>query len=228
MLNLSFGRRLTAVYLSITLLCVSSTVTLAVPGSKDARLLLGELSSSGAASINGARATSGQTVFPDSLISTAEKDKATISLGELGRVELSPNSSIKLGFNDSANSVALDAGQVRVSAATGYSTTVTTKDGLAVADKSQASMFTVNVTNGQTFISTQQGKVEFHTGNEIKSIAAGEELLAGAAATPAAATAASARRKTLWILFGISVAVLVTALIVNANDDDEPVVSPTK
>lgn len=220
----SICRKLTAICLSITVLCLSLTVTLAAPGDPEKQPVLGELSAVGPVSINGEAAITGLTVFPDSIVSTAEKASATVSFGRLGRTELAPNSAIKLGFTGAANSISLDAGRVRVSVPAGYSSTVFTKDGSVVADTSQPTVFSVHMQDGRTFIATEAGRVEFRAGNEIKSIAAGEELLVGAARpTP---TAASSRRRALWIFLGLSIAIAITVIALNAGDDDEPVASP--
>jgi FecR protein len=220
----SICRKLTAICLAIAVLCLYSTVTLAAPGDKERQAVFGELSATGDVSINGSQAISGLTVFPDSVVSTAEKASATISFGQLGRTELASNSSIKLGFTGSANSISLDAGRVRVSVPADYSANVLTKNGSVVADASQPAVFTVDMTGGRTLISTQAGRVEFRAGNEIKSIAAGEELMVGAARP--ASTAASSRRRALWIFLGISIAIAITVIILNTGDDEQVVASP--
>ena len=57
-----------------------------------------------------------------------------MSLGKLGRVELLPNTTVKLSFSDGNISAALDSGRLQVSTLAGVSAIVTTKDGAAVAD----------------------------------------------------------------------------------------------
>jgi FecR protein len=221
----SICRKLTALCLAIAVLCLYSTVTPAAPGDKERQPLFGELSAVGEVSINGSRAITGLTVFPDSLVSTAEKSSATVNFGRLGRTELAANSTVKLGFTGSANSVSLEAGRVRVSVPADYRASVLTKDGTVVADPSQPAVFRVDLTRGRTLISTESGRVEFRAGNEIKSIAAGEELLVGAAAP--SATVASSRRRALWIFLGLSIAIAITVIALNAgDDDDETVASP--
>lgn len=222
--NQSICRKLTAVYLAIAVLCLYSIVTPAAPGDKERRPVFGELNAVGEVSINGSQAITGLTVFPDSIVSTAEKSSASVSFGRLGRTELAPSSTIKLGFTDSANSISLEAGRVRVSVPAGYAASVLTKDGSVVADASQAAVFRVDLMGGRTLVSTEAGRVEFRAGNEIKSVAAGEELLVGAARSTA--TVASSRRRALWIFLGLSIAIAITVIALNVGDDDEPVASP--
>jgi hypothetical protein len=217
-------RKLTAICLALTVLCLYSSVTPAASKDKETEPVFGELSARGNVTINGSQAISGLTVFPDSMVSTAEKASATISLGRLGRTELAPNSSIKLGYTGSASSISLDAGRVRVSVPADYRASVLTKDGSVVADASQPAIFTVDLSNGRTLISTEAGRVEFRAGNEIKSVAAGEELMVGAAKPTS--TAARSRRRALWILLGISIAVAITVIVLTTGDDEQPVASP--
>jgi hypothetical protein len=77
--------------------------------------------------INGASAISGATVFSDSTVTTAKGSSAVVSLGKLGRVEVLPESSMKLNFGDSSISVSmLESGRVRVSSSSGVSAAATT------------------------------------------------------------------------------------------------------
>lgn len=219
-------RKFTAVCVALALLCLYLNVTPAAPREEETRPVYGELSAKGDVSINGSQAISGLTVFPDSLIATGEKASATISFGRLGRTELAPNSSIRLDFTGSANSISLDAGRVRVSVPAGHKASVTTKDGAVVADASQAAVFAVNMRDGKTLISAEAGRVEFRAGNKIKLISAGEELMVGAAnPTP---TVASSRRRALWIFLGLSIAIAITVIALNVGDDEEPIASPMR
>lgn len=224
----SIYRKLTAVCLAMAVLCLYSTFTPATPRDKETKPLLGELSAMGEVSVNGSQAISGLTVFPDSIVSTAERSSATVNFGRLGRTELAPNSTVKLGFTGSGHSISLDSGRVRVSVPADYAASVLVKDGSVVADASQPAVFTVDMKDGRTLISTEAGRVEFRAGNEIKSIAAGEELLVGAATPSTAAASSRRRRRALWILLGVSIAIVITVIALNVGDDEEPVASPMR
>jgi hypothetical protein len=157
-------------------------VVLASPAAKAPS---GELSIAGQVTVNGETVVSGGTVFSDSLITTAEKSNATVSLSKLGRVELTPSSNLKLSFTDKSIMGSLDNGTAHVSTLAGTSVNFTTKDGVVVVDGSQATSFTVNVVKGITSVTTHSGIAKFHVGSAVKQIAAGESATAG---TPDART----------------------------------------
>ncbi|MGA9998375.1 MAG: FecR domain-containing protein [Pyrinomonadaceae bacterium] len=141
----------------------------------------GELSVSGQVTVNGQNAISGATVFSDSTVTTAKGSSAVVSLGKLGRVELQPDSSLKLAFNETSINGMLDAGRVRVSTPAGVSVNITTKDGTVVADGSQATAFTVDTECGNTVVMTQTGSATLRAGNKTTQIAAGHDASAGTA-----------------------------------------------
>src|ERR1700730_10395841 len=92
MISKTWSRKPIAACVAVAVLSVYSMVVLASPAAKAPA---GELSVSGQVTINGENVISG-TVFSDSLIATAEKSSATVNLSKLGRVELAPNSGLKL------------------------------------------------------------------------------------------------------------------------------------
>jgi hypothetical protein len=141
----------------------------------------GDLSVVGEVTVNGTSAISGATVFSDSTVTTAQNSSAVVSLGKLGRVEVLPNSSLKLSFNDTGVSAMLSQGRVRLSTSSGVNASVMTKDGNAVADSAQPNVFMVDVECGNTLVSTQSGRVELRAGSSVKQIAAGAQDAAGQA-----------------------------------------------
>jgi hypothetical protein len=172
----NWSRSVVTVCLAVAILCVYSMVALAAP-QKPA----GELSVVGEVSVNGANAISGATVFSDSTITTGQNSSAVVSLGKLGRVEVMPNSSLKLNFTESGVTGNLDSGKVRFSTSSGVAASVMTKDGTAVADNNAPNVFVVDVECGNTLVATQAGRVELRAGSAVKQIAAGSQDSAGAA-----------------------------------------------
>lgn len=164
--------------LALAILCTYSMVGLAQTGQTGPT---GDLSVVGEVSVNGTSAISGATVFSDSTVTTAQNSSAVVSLGKLGRVEVLPNSSLKLSFNETGITGMLSQGRVRLSTSSGVNATVTTKDGAAVADMNQPNVFMVDVECGNTVVSTQSGRVELRAGNSVKQIAAGSQDAAGQA-----------------------------------------------
>lgn len=136
----------------------------------------------GRVSVNGAPANKGATVLSDSTIKTEAKSSAVVSLGKLGRVEVLPESTMKLSFTDSGIMVSmLEAGRVRVSSSSGVSAKATTNDGEVVATGAQMNEFTVDTSCGNTFVSVKKGSVELRAGGTVKQIAAGSQDSAGTA-----------------------------------------------
>src|SRR6266851_4790550 len=168
MISRTWSRKSIAFCVVVAVLSVYSMVALATPGQKAS----GELSVSGQVTVNGQAAISGATVFSDSVIATAAGSSATISLGKLGRVELLPNTAIKLSFSDANISGSLEAGRVQVSTLAGTSAIVTTKDAAAVSDAHQAATFMVDVECGNTIVASQSGLVDLRAGGNPKAVAA--------------------------------------------------------
>jgi hypothetical protein len=239
MISRNLSRKSIAFGLAVAVLSVYSMVVLATPGQKGPS---GELSVSGQVTVNGQTAISGATVFSDSTVTTAAHSSAVVSLGKLGRVELLPNSSVKLSFTDSGIAGMLDAGRVRVSTPAGVAATVTTKDGAAVADSAQAAAFTVDVECGNTIVATQTGLVQLNAGGSAKQIAAGNQDTAGVAA-PGTRCTRLTRPDTFGSLSGGALAALLlaaggavaAAILAGRSDNNDlnfggtvTVVSPTR
>jgi len=180
MISRTWSRKSMAFCLAVAVLSVYSMVVLATPGQLGQTG--GELSASGQVTINGQNAISGATVFSDSTVTTAKGSSAVVSLGKLGRVELLPDTTMKISFTDTGIMGALESGRTRVSIPSGVSATITTKDGAVVADNTQADAFSIDTECGNTIVATQVGRVELRAGNNVKQIAAGSQDTAGQAA----------------------------------------------
>lgn len=180
MISRSFNRAPLALGLAFALLCTGTTAALAAPQEGQSRRS-GELTVSGEVNVDGAKAISGATVFSDSTISTSEKSSAIVTVSNLGRVELLPNSSMKLSFNQTGVTGTLDSGRARVSTQQGAMASVATKDATVVASNESASAFNVDVECGNTAVAATAGKVELRAGDSVKQIAAGSQDTAGTA-----------------------------------------------
>ena len=136
----------------------------------------------GQVSVNGTAAISGATVFSDSTITTAARSSAVVSLGKLGRVEVLPDSTMKLNFSDSSVSPSmLEQGRVRLSSSSNVTVKVTTKYCEVLATGNQRNEFTVDTSCGNTFVAVAKGKVELRAGSTVKQISAGNQDSAGQA-----------------------------------------------
>ena len=176
MISKTWSRKPIAVCVVVAVLSVYSMVVLASPAAKAPS---GELSVSGQVTVNGEKALSGGTVFSDSSITTADVSRATVNLSKLGRVELAPNSSLKLSFTEKGITGILDGGSAHVSTLAGISVNFTTRDGVVVVDGSQATSFTVNVVKGITTLTTHSGVAQLRVGGSVTQVAAGESAMAG-------------------------------------------------
>jgi ferric-dicitrate binding protein FerR (iron transport regulator) len=182
MISKTWSRKPVAACVAVAILSVYSMVVLASPAAKASS---GQLSVLGQVTVNGENMVSGGTVFSDSVITTAEKSSATVSLSKLGRVELGTSSSLKLSFTETSLMGLLEAGSAQVSTVAGIAVNFTTTDGVVVVDGSQATSFTVNVVKGITTLTTHSGLAELRSGGAINQVAAGESATAG---TPDAKT----------------------------------------
>jgi hypothetical protein len=175
MTSKTWSRKSIAAGVAVAVLSVYSMVVLAAPGAKAS----GELSVSGQVTVNGQKVISGGTLFSDSAIITADQSSAVVSISKLGRVELAPNSSLRVSFVDHSLTAMLETGSAHVSTLAGISVNLTTKDGTVLVDGSQATSFTVNAMRGRTSIATESGLAQLRAGGTLKQIAAGESATAG-------------------------------------------------
>jgi ferric-dicitrate binding protein FerR (iron transport regulator) len=175
MTSKTWSRKYIAVVVAVAVLSVYSMVVLATPGAR----VSGNLSVTGQVTVNGQKVISGGTLFSDSTISTAEQSTASVSISNLGRVELSPNSNLRISFADNNISAMLETGSARVATLEGVTVNLTTKDGAVVVDGSKATSFTVKASHGRTSISTESGLAQLKAAGGVKTIAAGESATAG-------------------------------------------------
>jgi ferric-dicitrate binding protein FerR (iron transport regulator) len=174
MISKSLSRKSLAAFVSVAVLSVYSMVALA-----GAKVASAELLISGQVTVNGQKAISGGTLFSGSTIVTADNSSAIVSLSKMGRVELSPNSSLILNFTEDGVTGMLDKGVASVSTVAGVSVNLATKDGAVVVDGSQATSFTVTTNRGNTVVTTASGIAELRSGAASQQIAAGESGTAG-------------------------------------------------
>jgi ferric-dicitrate binding protein FerR (iron transport regulator) len=175
MISKSWSRKSIATAVAVAVLSVYSMVVLAAPGAKAS----GELSVSGQVTVNGQKMISGGTVFSDSTISTAAQSSATVSISKVGRVELAPNSNLRLSFAGNSITAMLETGTAQVATLAGTTVNLTTKDGTVVVDGSQPTTFSVSASRGRTSVATLSGVAQFKAGSSVKQIAAGESATAG-------------------------------------------------
>ena len=94
------GSRATAVFLAFALVQICIQLSFAAPQQFIARLTT---TGNQPITVNNASAASGASLLTGATIETPAAVSATIDLGALGTVELQPNSSIQLDFDDAGN-----------------------------------------------------------------------------------------------------------------------------
>lgn len=113
------------------ILTTTSMVALAAPGRVAAELTVSGRTSNGEAPavlVNGEPSKSGRSIFSSSTITTPEEATAQINIGRTGRIELSPNSSMNLIFDDKSVDAELSSGKLTVLGSLG-TVKVRTNDG---------------------------------------------------------------------------------------------------
>ena len=175
MISKSWSRKSIATAVAVAVLSVYSMVVLASPNVKAS----GELSVSGQVTVNGQKVVTGGTVFSDSTISTAAESNASVSISKVGRVELAPNSNLRLSFAENSITAMLETGSAQVSTLAGTTVNLTTKDGRVIVDGSEPTSFSVSASRGRTSVATLSGVAQFEAGGAVKQIAAGESASAG-------------------------------------------------
>jgi hypothetical protein len=174
MLGKNIIDKATSLFLTVAILCAYSMVALA--GTKD---ITGEITVTGNVTVNGQPVVSNSTIVSGSTIVTSDNSSAIISLGKTGRLEILGGSNLTLKFSETSITGILSSGKIRVSNNAGVATTITTKDGVALADASQADSFVVEVECSHTHVDTISGLVTLRSGNNDKQVAAGTDATAG-------------------------------------------------
>jgi hypothetical protein len=110
-------RKALSMCLMVAMIATYSMTTLA-----NSERVAGELSVSGKnvngetpfVKVNGEAAQSGRSIFSSSTIATPDNANAIINLGKIGKIELAPNTTLAISFNEKGISGDLLAGQVTI------------------------------------------------------------------------------------------------------------------
>lgn len=157
--------------------------------------------------LNGERAISGRSFISTGTIATGADSSATVNLGKLGMVSLSPNTTLTLSLADRSITGDLTSGNVRVANSEGVAVKINTLDNVVTSDSASTGNFTVDVTSGVTVAESAEGNVTMANGQ------------------PAAQM--SKRRRNVIIVVVIG-ALIATGLIIYALNNDDDVASPVR
>lgn len=110
-------RKALSLCLTFSIIATCSMVSLAASPKTAGELQLTGKTANGSlpfAIVNGESSNSGRSIFTSSTITTPEGVFATLNLGKAGIIEVAPNSSIKIAFDDSNISGTIALGSVKV------------------------------------------------------------------------------------------------------------------
>ncbi len=138
---------------------------------------------SGRIKVNGKSVPPGYAIPSDSIVEAGAKSSAVVSLGKLGRVEVLPSSKMKISFDNTSITVALESGGARIWKAEGATATVTTNDGEVLATTPLAGSFTVDTQCGNTLVTAHDSSVELRASGEPRTVSPGAEAAAGTSRT---------------------------------------------
>ncbi|MBI1765356.1 MAG: hypothetical protein HYR56_28405 [Acidobacteria bacterium] len=128
----------------------AGTAPKAIAEKGDETNLKGQLTVNGSVTLNGKRAITGTTVLSDSRISVActSGNSATVNLGKLGHIELSPGAQMVVRFSDGLISGELLTGNAVVNNTAGVKVAITTPAGMSGADGKEPATLAVNSQKG--------------------------------------------------------------------------------
>ena len=129
---------------------VFNPVTIAAADPKSDGQIIGQLSLTGAVTLNEKKAINGTAVFNNSRLNVAcaAGNRAIVNLGKLGRVELSPGSQMVLKFSDGLISGELVMGKIVVNSSAGVKVAINTPEGVSAADGKDSSVLSVTTQRG--------------------------------------------------------------------------------
>ena len=140
----------------------------------------GELSLTGTVTINGVRAMPGDTVLTDTVLKTECKGTAAVNLGRPGRIELGPGSEMVMALAGNVIGGNLRSGSVTISAPAGTAVSVITPSGVVTTSGQEVSVLTVDLSLGNTRVTSKRSDVKIASDNKVEYISAGQETAVGA------------------------------------------------
>ena len=215
----SLFSRVMVLSLSLSLLSVQSVFAFAVPGSSVSAAEITVNGKKGVAErpfvvVNGQQAFSGRTFFSGGNIETTEATSATINLGKLGRIDLSPSSSFTLSFSEGRIAGTLSKGNVSVSNTDGVAVSIDTPHDSVRNEGTSSSRFTVSVADGKTRLAVENGTVRANGGLTARQDDDDDDD--------------DDDDWKVWAWVGVIGGVIGAIIIWKALDDDDEIVSPVR
>ncbi|MDX6559607.1 MAG: hypothetical protein QOF72_2656 [Blastocatellia bacterium] len=208
-----YARKVIALSIATALLNLSMVVAYGA-AAMNSRTASGLIVVDGVVTINGARATSGQTIFAGSSITTKKQSETILNLDNRARLRLDEETAFVLESSRSGIFGSLDSGGVRGFVPAGIRAEIKTADASLAPDPAQPAAFTIKVESCSTTLSVQTGRVEIRAGNSVRSISAGESFSTAESAPipPPQQNFSRHKRLGLWLGIGAAIGVLVVVL----------------
>lgn len=184
---------------------------------------LGTIQVSGVVKVNDVPAISGLTVTSGSHIVTSRGSSSILELGNRSRLLLSDETELALDFSDKSISGTLQTGGLHVFVPASRALTLSTPTAVIAADGSETVAVKIQLEDGVTSITVEQGRVELRSGDSKRSLVAGETLSEReSSSTQPIPQQNLSQRKRIGILAAIGggVAILLLALTLGDTEDD--------
>ena len=185
-----------------------------------ARAHTGELTVASGAFVDGTPAVNGQTIFTGSRVETNWNSHSFVNLGALGRLELTPRTTLALDFGEAGTSCALGAGRVRVYAPAAVGASVRTEDAAVSSVGGETAVFSVEAVKGATTVVVQGGRAEVRAGGRVHRLAAGETFTTAPGGEPKRELSDD-QRKGLYVAIAAAIATVIIVLAARSGGDDE-------
>lgn len=158
--------------------------------------VIGQLNLVGAVTINDKKAINGTSVFSNSRLNVAcaQGNRATVNLGRLGRIELTPGSQLVLRFTNGMISGDLVMGKIVVNSLPGVKVAINTPEGVSAADGKETSVLAVATQRGVRCVPMMATTTGGQTGAASTALGSGALaaiLLGGGGAAVAGAVVSS-------------------------------------
>ncbi len=200
-------RVLLATFLSAALLNVGGLGPVAVraasavptPGADNRDgVVVGQLIASGAVTVNDKKAANGTTIFSNSRITVAcaKGSNAIVSLGRLGKIELTPGAKMLLKFGEGMISGEMIEGKGLVSTPPGVRVSIATPDGVATNDGKDAAVTSVTTQRGVRCVPAMIPNSSNSTNSALSSGALAAVILGAGGVAAAGAAVASTTNTT--------------------------------
>ncbi|NNE99256.1 MAG: hypothetical protein HKN25_09590 [Pyrinomonadaceae bacterium] len=209
--------------------------------------LAGEITVSGQAlgaktsvKVNGTQIENGSSIFSSSTISTLNSDEAVINVGKIGRVQLAPNSTLKLTFDETSFTGILSEGKVTVLSASKSENIATT---FSVENAGQVKLSpntsaTLNKGSNGLAIDLVAGEITSlnSTGNIVVNTSKGNTVALKTGETVNAQDDDDNEGGAAWLVWALIFGGAIAGIIIAANTDNNRidlggngvVVSPTQ